>query len=170
MDGSWQHFILYTSALYSMSHSPFHTSSCFLSSPPGKKNLTSIMQVAQWLVLSPWRKKVPSLNPLVIFAWSLYSDYSGFLLQSIDIHVRLTGVLKLVVGVNVSINDCVGLSVRLATFTGCTPFSCSLRAGIGCSNPVTLNWKKNGWMYLSCCVFSHYIASHSHCQLHMQKN
>lgn len=167
--GSILYFIqaLYTACLI---HSFIQALVFSLPPPPGKKNRTSIMQVAQWLVLSPWRKKVPSLNPLVIFAWSLYSDYLGFLLQSIDIHVRLTGVLKLVVGVNVSINDCVGLSVRLATFTGCTPFSCPLRAGIGCSNPVTLNWKKNGWMYLSCCVFSHYIASHLHCQLHMQKN
>lgn len=116
--GSILYFIqaLYTACLI---HS-FIQALVFSLPPPGKKNLTSIMQVAQWLVLSPWRKKVPSLNPLVIFAWSLYSNYSGFLLQSIDIHVRLTGVLKLVVGVNVSINDCVGLSVRLATFTGCT--------------------------------------------------
>jgi len=53
--------------------------------------------------LSVW-----SLHVLLVYAWVL-SGYSGFLLQSKNMHIRLVGDCKLSLGVTVCVHGCVGL-------------------------------------------------------------
>ena len=83
--------------------------------------------VVWWLAPSCHSKRVPGLTPtwglsvwslhvLPVYAWVL-SGYSGFLSPSKNMHVRLIGVSKIVLGVSVSVWPCDGL----ATCPGCTP-------------------------------------------------
>jgi len=69
--------------------------------------------VVLWLAPSPhservqgsiptWGLPVWSLHVLPVYAWVL-SGYSGFLQLSKNMHVRLIGVSKLSLGVNVSV-------------------------------------------------------------------
>lgn len=51
-----------------------------------------------------------SLLILPVSAWVL-SEYSGFLTQSKDMQVRLTGNSKLPIGLNVSVIDCLSMYV-----------------------------------------------------------
>jgi len=72
---------------------------------------------------------------LNVFVWVL-SGYPGFLPPSKDLHVRLTGVSKLSLGVNVSVCVVVCLYVAL-WWTGNLPRMYPMTAGIGSSPPAT---------------------------------